>query len=45
MHELARKNQEGRISAEELAELDGYVTVADLLGILKSKARQRLKHA
>jgi hypothetical protein len=45
MHELAMKNQEGTISQTELAESDSYVTVADLLGILKSKARQRLKRA
>lgn len=45
MHELAEKNQEGRISTAERGELDNYVTVADLLGILKSKARQRLKPA
>jgi len=43
MHELATKNQEGTISQTELEELDSYVTVADLLGILKSKARQCLK--
>jgi hypothetical protein len=45
MHELAAKNQEGTISPAELEELDSYVTVADLLGILKSKARQRLQYA
>lgn len=43
MHELAVKNQEGRISPEELRELDSYVKVGDLLAILQSKARKLLK--
>ena len=42
MHELAVKNQEGRIS-EELQELDNYIKVGDLLAIMQSKARVRLK--
>jgi hypothetical protein len=42
MHELAEKNQEGRISATELEELDHYVTAADLLSLLQSKARKKL---
>jgi hypothetical protein len=40
MHELAVKNQEGRISAEEL---DSYIKAGDLLAILQSKARKALK--
>jgi hypothetical protein len=43
MHELAVKNQEGRISPEERAELDSYIKVGDLLAILQSKARKVLK--
>jgi hypothetical protein len=43
MKELARKNREGEISAEELRELDSYVKVGDLLAILQSKARKILK--
>lgn len=43
MHELAVKNQEGRISPEELQELDAYIKVGDLLAILQSKARKRLR--
>jgi hypothetical protein len=43
MHELAEKNQEGRISAGELEELDHYVKVADLLALLQSRARKVLK--
>jgi hypothetical protein len=42
MHELAVKNQEGRISAEELDELDNYIKVGDLLAILRLKARNAL---
>lgn len=43
MKELARKNREGEISAEELRELDSYVKVGDLLAILQSKAREFLE--
>jgi hypothetical protein len=43
MHELAVKNQEGRISPEELRDLDSYVKVADLVAILQSKARKFLR--
>jgi hypothetical protein len=43
MHELAVKNQEGRISHEELEELDNFVTAGDLLALLQSKARRALK--
>jgi len=43
MHELAAKNQEGRISPEELQELDNYIRVGDLLAILQSRARRTLK--
>lgn len=43
MHELAVKNQEGRISPEELGDLDSYIKVADLVAILQSKARKFLR--
>jgi hypothetical protein len=43
IHELADKNQEGRISPQELQELDGYVRIGDLLAILQSQARKTLK--
>jgi hypothetical protein len=43
MHELAVKNQAGKISPQELRELDGYVKAGDLLAILQSKARMALK--
>jgi len=42
MHELAQKNQDGRLTPEELEELDHYVTAADLLSILHSLARRKL---
>lgn len=43
MHELAMKNQEGKLSKQEGEELDNYVKVGDLLAILQSKARKLLK--
>ncbi len=42
MHELALKNQQGRISRAELEELDSYITAGDLLALLQSKARRTL---
>ena len=43
MHELAARNREGRLTAAERAEFDNFVKVGDLLAILQSKARKRLK--
>src|ERR1700682_6273184 len=43
MHELALKNQEGRIAPAELEELDNYIRAGDLLALLQSKARSTLK--
>jgi hypothetical protein len=43
MHELAVKNQAGKFSAEEREELFSYVTVGNILALLQSKARRRLK--
>ena len=43
MHELAAKNRSGRLSKQEREELDNFVRVGDLLAILQSRARQRLK--
>lgn len=43
MHELALKNQEGRIAPSELEELDNYLRAGDLLALLQSKARTTLK--
>ncbi len=43
MNRLAAKNRDGEISANELDELENYVRVGQLLGILQSKARRTLK--
>jgi hypothetical protein len=43
MHALAVKNQEGRISPDEIRDLDSYIKVADLVAILQSKARKVLR--
>ncbi len=43
MHELAAKNCAGELTAEEADELDNFVKVGDLLALLQSKARQRLR--
>jgi hypothetical protein len=42
MNELAQKNQEGLLSAEEREELEGYVKVGDVLSLLHLKARKSL---
>jgi hypothetical protein len=42
MHELAEKNQEGSLSPAEQEELGSYVTAADWLSLLQSKARKKL---
>jgi len=43
MHELAVKNQESALTPEEVEELDGFIKVGDLLGILQSRARVLLR--
>ena len=43
MHELAAKNRAGELTTEEADELDNFVKVGDLLALLQSKARQRLR--
>jgi hypothetical protein len=45
MHELAIKNQEGRLSPKELEELDCYVKAGDLLALLQAKARRTLRRS
>jgi hypothetical protein len=40
---LSLKAQDGTLSTEETAELDGYLLVNDLLTLLKSKARIALQ--
>ncbi len=43
MNFLARRAQEGNLTAEEAAELDSYLHVGSLLSIMQSKARRLLK--
>jgi len=43
MNDLAARNRAGTISAIEVKELDSFIQVGQILGILKSKARQALK--
>lgn len=43
MQELARKSNEGELTPDERRELESYVFVGDVLGILKSKARSSLR--
>ena len=45
MRSLSEKNRGGELTDEETEELDNFIRVGDLLGILQSKARQRLKRA
>src|SRR5262245_55707179 len=45
MHELAGKAREGLLTASEREEIKNYERVGNLLALLKSKARQRLKKA
>ena len=43
MRELAERNQEGALSAEEHQELQNYVKAGHLLALLHSKSRRSLK--
>jgi hypothetical protein len=43
MNELAEKNREGQLSAEERQELEAYVKVGDVLSLLHLKARKSLQ--
>lgn len=43
MNQLAAKNRVGRITPAEEEELDNFIHVGQVLGILKSKARTALK--
>ena len=45
MHELAAKAREGSLTPAEQEEIRNYEQVGNLLGLMKSKARQRLKKA
>jgi hypothetical protein len=43
MNELAAKNRGGGLTAAEEEELDNFIHMGQILGILKSKARKSLK--
>jgi hypothetical protein len=43
MNDLAAKNRAGQLTSAEEEELDNFIHVGQLLGILKSKARKSLK--
>jgi hypothetical protein len=43
MHDLAVRNQEGRLSSAEKKELRNYVRAGHMLALLQSKARKSLK--
>jgi hypothetical protein len=45
MHELAVKAHDGSLTADEQEEVRNYERVGNLLALMKSKARQRLKKA
>lgn len=45
MHELAAKARSGSLAAAEQEEIRNYERVGNLLALMKSKARQRLKKA
>jgi hypothetical protein len=43
MNELAQRNREGLLTADERQELEGYVKVGDVLSLIHLKARKSLK--
>lgn len=43
MNQLAAKNRIGKLSAAEEQELNSYIRVGQMLGILQSKARRSLR--
>jgi hypothetical protein len=45
MHELAAKARDGSLTTAEQEEIRNYERVGNLLALMKSKARQRLKKA
>ncbi len=44
MNLLAAKNRARHLTSAEEEELDNFIRVGQVLGVLKSKARQALKH-
>jgi hypothetical protein len=45
MNQLAAKNRAGKLTPTEERELNGYIRVGQMLGILQSKARRSLRAA
>ena len=45
MRELSAKARGGMLSSEEDAEMDNFERAGSILSVLKSKARQVLKHS
>lgn len=45
MARLAARNNAGKLTPKERAELESYVRVGDVLGLLKSRARTVLRNA
>ena len=43
MQELMEKSNDGMLSLEETAELDGYVNIANVLSVMHSRARAALR--
>jgi hypothetical protein len=43
MHQLAAKNRSGNLTPAEEQELNSYIRVGQMLGILQSKARRSLR--
>lgn len=45
MQELMDKSNEGQLTSDEDAELDGYVNIANVLSVMHSRARVALRSA
>ncbi|MEQ8786365.1 MAG: hypothetical protein RIC55_08695 [Pirellulaceae bacterium] len=45
MEQLATRNNQGALSGPEKEELEAYVQVGQVIGILQAKARLSLKHS
>src|SRR5437667_6897071 len=45
MQELMDKSNEGALTSDETAELDGYVNIANVLSVMHSRARVALRSA
>jgi len=45
MQELMDKSNEGKLTSDEDAELDGYVNIANVLSVMHSRARVALRSA